>query len=339
MAHADESAEVNSGAVTAMERAGIVKPKGAGARAMTDHHVQAVTSEHITTEVLGSMSGAASPRVRQILTELVRYAHDFVREVRLSPAELLLCAEFLRECGAISDASRHEFILLADVLGITMVAETLASEVPDGAFETSVLGPFYRSGAPVEPLGASISRGSDDGEPVLVHGRVTDLSAQSVAGAQLDVWGTNHRGQYENVDPDQPDFNLRGRFFTAPDGRFEFWTVKPVSYSIPDDGPVGRLLAAAGRHNMRPAHLHVIASAEGYKTVVSELYSADDPYLEVDAVFGVKPSLVVHYSWTNDPVMLARYDRHEPFWVLEYDMVLVPGDREARPFTTSRLDA
>jgi hydroxyquinol 1,2-dioxygenase len=303
---------------------------------MSNDHAHAVTSEYVTERVLAAMSGAPSPRIRQILTELVKHAHDFVRTVGLTPAELLQAAEFLRACGEISDGARHEFILLSDVLGITMVTDTLAAELPGGAFETSVLGPFYRSGAPLEPLGANISRGTDDGEPVLVHGRVTDLSGHPVAQAQLDVWGTNRHGRYENVDPEQPDFNLRGRFLTGADGAFEFWTVKPVSYPIPVDGPVGQLLGAAARHNMRPAHLHIIASAEGYQSIVSELYTDDDPYLGEDAVFGVKPSLVVHYSRVDDPETMAKYDRREAFWDLGYDIVLVPGDRAPVSFTASR---
>jgi hydroxyquinol 1,2-dioxygenase len=303
---------------------------------MQNDHVRAATSEDVTERVLAAMSGAQSPRIRHILTELVRHTHDFVRTVRLTPTELLQTADFLRDCGEISDGARHEFILLSDVLGITMVTDTVAAEMPDGAFETSVLGPFYRSGAPLEPFGANISRGTDDGEPVLVHGRVTDLSGQPIARAELDVWGTNHHGRYENVDPEQPDFNLRGRFLTGADGRFEFWTVKPVSYPIPDDGPVGRLLDAAGRNNMRPAHLHIIGSAEGYQTVVSELYTDDDPFLGDDAVFGVKPSLVVHYSRVDDPEAMAQHGRHEAFWDLGYDIVLVPGDRVSVSFTASR---
>lgn len=303
---------------------------------MADLREKAVTSEYVTDQVLMAMSTTPDPRTREILTQLVRHAHDFVRAVRLTPGELLGAAQYLRACGEICDEARHEFILLGDVLGITMAAETLAGEAPDGAFENSVLGPFYRAGSPLEPAGADIARGTDDGEPALVRGRVLDLGGQPIAGAELDVWGTNHGGLYENVDPAQPDFNLRGRFRTGPDGRFEFWTVKPVSYPIPDDGPVGELLRAAGRHNMRPGHLHVIVSAEGYRTVVSELYTDGDPWLGDDAVFGVKPSLVVHYDRVEDPDVLAARGRDTPFWELERDLVLVPGDRTGVGFSTAR---
>jgi catechol 1,2-dioxygenase len=303
---------------------------------VTDSPVKSVTSEYITENVIAAVSNAPDPRIRELLIELVRHAHDFARTVRLKPDELLAAADFLKAAGTISDDARHELILLSDVLGITMVTETLTSKVPDGAFETSVLGPFYRAGAPLEPLGANLSRGADDGEPARVHGRVIDADGTPIADAELDVWGTNQRGLYENVDPQQPDFNLRGRFLTGDDGVFEFWTAKPVSYPIPDDGPVGLLLESAGRHNMRPAHLHVIASADGFATVVSELYTDDDPHLEGDAVFGVKPSLVVHYARIDDPAELARHRRDAPFWDLEYDIVLVRGKRTAVEFSTSR---
>jgi catechol 1,2-dioxygenase len=297
---------------------------------------RAMSSQEITAGVLAAMSGAADPRVAEILSAVIRHAHDLARQVRLQPGELLAAAQFLRRCGDISDAARHEYILLADVLGLTMVVDTESAGVVDGALETSVLGPFYREGAPWEPSGANISRGADDGEPARIHGRVLDASGTPVRGAVLDVWGTNARGRYENVDPAQPDYNLRGRFRSGPDGRYDLWTVKPVSYPIPDDGPVGDLLALAGRHNMRPAHFHAIASAAGYRTIVTELYTDDDPYLGSDAVFGVKPSLVVHYNQVSAPGTAAAAGRGEPYWDLEYDFILTPGQAAAAGFSTDR---
>jgi protocatechuate 3,4-dioxygenase beta subunit len=297
----------------------------------------ATTSEQITEEVLKTLGGTPNPRLRLIVEALVRHAHDFAREVNLQPDEWLFGADFLKRCGDISDASRHEFILLSDVLGMTMVVDTLAADVPDGALEPSVLGPFYRAGSPVEPYGADISRGGDDdGEAAHVFGRVLDESGSPVAGAELDVWGTNANGKYENVDPDQPDFNLRGRFHTDEYGRFDFWTVKPVSYPVPGDGPVGDLLAATNRSNMRPGHLHVIVSADGYRTIVTEFYTDDDEYIDRDAVFGVKKSLVVHYDWVTDPAKVAASPRKQPYWALRRDLVLTPGTRTSVSFTAGR---
>jgi len=296
----------------------------------------ATNSDQITETVLQAVDDTPDPRVKEIVMALIRHAHDLAREVRLLPDELLAAAHFLKSCGEISDQSRHEFILLSDVLGLTMVVDTLAAEVPDGALETSVLGPFYRAAAPLEPFGANIARGTDDGEPAHIFGTVRDTSGAPVSGAELDVWGTNHKGLYENVDPDQPDFNLRGRFITGPDGRYDIWTVKPVSYPIPNDGPVGGLLKATARHNMRPGHLHLMVAADGFRTIATELYNDDDPFLHSDAVFGVKPSLVVHYDrvgGTRDPGQLTT---SEWYWELAHDLVLTPGQRTSISFTTTR---
>lgn len=295
-----------------------------------------MSSEQITAKVLEAVSGVAGTRVGEILSGVIRHTHDLAREVRLQPGELLAAADFLRRCGDISDEARHEYILLSDVLGLTMVVDTESASVADGALEASVLGPFYRTGAPWEANGANISRGADDGEPTRIHGQVLDISGAPVSGAVLDVWSTNCHGLYENVDPAQPDFNLRGRFRSGPDGSYELWTVKPVSYPIPDDGPVGDLLAVTGRHKMRPAHFHVIAASEGYRTIVTELYTDDDPYLGSDAVFGVKPSLIVHYNWIEDPEALEAADRSEPYWDLEYDFILTRGQAAAVGFSTGR---
>ncbi len=296
----------------------------------------AMSSEQITAEVLAAIGPAKETRAGEVLAAVIRHAHDLAREVRLTPRELAAAAEFLRRCGEFSNAARHEYVLLSDVLGLTMVVDTEAADVADGALETSVLGPFYRAGAPWEVNGASISRGLDDGEPARIHGRVLGLDGSPVSGAVLDVWGTNCHGRYENVDPSQPDYNLRGRFRTAADGGYDLWTVKPVSYPIPSDGPVGELLAVIGRHNMRPAHFHVIASADGYRTIVTELFTDDDPYVHSDAVFGVKPSLVVHYDRVDNPDALKAAGRSEPYWDLRYDFILTPGQATAIGFSTAR---
>jgi hypothetical protein len=190
-----------------------------------------MSSEQITAEVLAAISSGAGTRAGEILSAVIRHAHDLAREVRLQPGELLAAADFLRRCGEISDEARHEYILLSDVLGLTMVVDTESADVGDGALETSVLGPFYREGAPWEPTGANISRGDGDGEPARIHGRVLGTSGAPVSDAVLDVWGTNGSGLYENVDPAQPDYNLRGRFRSGADGRYALWTVKPVSSS------------------------------------------------------------------------------------------------------------
>jgi hydroxyquinol 1,2-dioxygenase len=299
----------------------------------------AMTSEQITADVLAAISGADGSRAGEILSALVRHAHALAREVKLQPGELLAAGEFLQRCADISDESRHEFILLSDVFGMTMVVDTEAAAVADGALETSVLGPFYRAGAPWESNGANISRGGDDGEPAHIHGRVLDTEGKLVADAVVDVWSTNKNGFYENQDPSQPDYNLRGRFRTDAEGYFDLWTVKPVSYPIPNDGPVGELLKLTKRHNMRPAHFHVMVSADGFQTVATELFSDDDQYLDSDVVFGVKPSLIVHYDRVESPDALAAAGRTEPYWDMEYDFVITPGEAAAIEFSTGRHES
>lgn len=298
--------------------------------------VTTTTSDDITRTVLAAVDPTPDPRLREIVMALIRHGHDLAREVRLQPDELLAAAHYLKRCGEFSTESRHEFILLADVLGLTMVVDTLASPVPDGALETSVLGPFYRAGSPMEANGADICRGPRHGDAAHVLGHVLDTTGCPIGGAQLDVWGTDHNGLYENVDPAQPEYNLRGRFTTDADGHFDFWTIKPVSYPIPDDGPVGDLLRATARHNMRPAHLHVIASAPGFRSIVTELYTDDDGYLDSDAVFGVKPSLTVHYDWIELPEHVGAAGRDMPYWELRHDIVLTAGASADVSFSTAR---
>jgi protocatechuate 3,4-dioxygenase beta subunit len=283
---------------------------------------RATSSEDVTHGVLATLDAAGDGRLAEVMRAVIRHLHDLAREVRLTPDELFAAAQFLTECGKISSPARHELLMLSDTLGLTMVVDTLASGAVDGALESSVLGPFYRADAPLRQAGDDISRGPVDGDPLEVLARVVGTAGQPLAGAVLDVWGTNASGRYENVDPDQPDMNLRGRFTTDGDGRVHFRTVKPVSYPIPDDGPAGRLLHGLGRHNMRPAHLHLIVSAPGHRSVVTELYTDDDPYLASDAVFGVKPSLVVHYERSA----LPGPDGPVPGWRLIHQFVLVPGD-------------
>lgn len=298
-----------------------------------------MSSEEITREVLRVVRTTSDPRLREIMAALIRHLHDFARQVKLQPGELLKGAEFLTACGQISSASRHEFLMLSDTLGLTMVVDTLAAGVAEGGFESSVLGPFYRAGAPLVDNGANLSRGEDDGEPARINGQVTDLEGNPIAGALLDVWGTNARGLYENIDPDQPDFNLRGQLRTRADGTYEIWTAKPVSYPIPDDGPAGALLYAMQRHNMRPGHVHVIVSAAGYKSVVSELFTAGDPYLDSDVVFGVKPSLVVGYRQVDDTVAAQAAGVANPFWAADYDFRLTPGEGQAVEFSSGAASA
>lgn len=254
----------------------------------------------ITRTALERLEEGARGRTREILRALTHHLHAFIREIEPTEAEWHAAIRFLTETGRKCDDRRQEFILLSDTLGATMLIDAINNRKPAGATESSVLGPFYREGAPARANGADLADGAAEGARVLVAGRVTDLDGAPIAGATLDVWQTAPNAEYAAMDPGQPEFNLCGRIEAGADGRYSFRTRKPVSYTIPGDGPVGAMLKAVGRHNWRPAHIHFKVSATGYRTLVTQLFTDDDPCLESDAVFGVKDSLVVHYAPADD---------------------------------------
>jgi hydroxyquinol 1,2-dioxygenase len=246
------------------------------------------TPAQLTQEVLDEYGRAADPRLRELFAALIEHLHAFAVQTRLTQREWEAAIAFLTATGHTCTPQRQEFILLSDVLGLSSLVDVVNSA--PGATESTVLGPFYVPGAPRRAMGEQIGR-PQDGSPALVRGRVTDVSGRPLDGATLDVWQTAGNGLYDTQDPDQPPFNLRGVFVTGPDGQYEFRTVRPVSYPIPTDGPVGDLLRAAGRHHWRAAHIHAIVSAPGHRAVTTHVFDADNPYLTSDAVFGVKDSL------------------------------------------------
>ena len=256
--------------------------------------------DEITQEAIERLEVGAEGRLRDIMISLTRHLHGFIREIEPTEEEWLAAIRFLTATGQKCDDQRQEFILLSDTLGATMLVDAINNRKPSGATESSVLGPFYREGAPAYENGADLGEEGTDGERVLVSGKVTDLDGAPIAGAVLDIWQTASNAAYAAQDPSGTSFDLCGRLTTGEDGRYSFRTRKPVSYTIPGDGPVGAMLAAAGRHNWRPAHIHFMLSAEGYETLVTQLFTDDDPYLGTDAVFGVKDSLVVHYDEADE---------------------------------------
>ena len=258
----------------------------------------------ITQAAIDRLEKGAEGRTRDILISLTRHLHGFIREIEPTEEEWLTAIRFLTETGQKCDESRQEFILLSDTLGATMLIDAINNRKPSGATESSVLGPFYREGAPDHDNGADLADGATDGERVLVSGKVTDLDGAPIAGAVLDIWQTAPNAEYAAQDSSGTSFDLCGRLTTEADGRYWFRTRKPVSYTIPGDGPVGAMLKAAGRHNWRPAHIHFMLSAQGYETLVTQLFTDDDPYLGTDAVFGVKDSLVVHYDEADEGLRL-----------------------------------
>lgn len=250
-------------------------------------------SEATATEaVIRKFDGCRDARLKLVMTSLVAHLHAFVREIEPTEAEWLAAIRFLTDTGHMCDDKRQEFILLSDTLGVSTLVELINNRKSPGSTQSSVFGPFWVADAPLLEAGAAIAR---DGTPASmhVHGRVTGPDGAPVGGALMDVWQTAPNGLYDVQDPDQPEMNLRARFRTRADGSFEFRTVPPTPYPIPHDGPVGRLLDATGRHPWRPAHLHFMIEAEGFRKLTTALYFDGDPWLDSDAVFGVKDSLVV----------------------------------------------
>jgi protocatechuate 3,4-dioxygenase beta subunit len=294
-------------------------PSLAHNRGMTS---EAGFSEERSAEVVAaSFGGTTDPRLRRIMQSLVQHLHAFVKDVELTEAEWAAAIAFLTATGQKCDAVRQEFVLLSDVLGVSMLVETINHRA-GGATESTVLGPFHMVESPPRELGDSISL-DGKGEPCLVTGRVTGPDGEPLGGASVDVWQASEDGFYDVQQPGiQPESNLRGLFTAAADGTFWFRTVLPRYYPIPDDGPVGALLRATGRHPYRPAHIHFIVAADGYQPVTTHLFVADTPYLDSDAVFGVKDSLVRDFPIVDDPERAAEVGLPNPFRTVHFDVVL-----------------
>ena len=254
-----------------------------------------VDEHSITAAVLESFSATPGLRLQTLLTNLVRHLHDFIRDVEPSFEEWEAAIDFLTRSGQKCSRTRQENILLSDVLGVSMLIDAINHRQPAGATETTVLGPFHVAGAPASAHGADISGGLP-GAPLLVEGAVTSAIGDALAGASVEVWSADDRGFYDVQYPGREAPALRATFMTNAGGRFHFWTVMPAPYPIPDDGPVGDLLAATGRHPYRPAHVHFMITAPGYERLVTHIFAEDSPYLDCDAVFGVKSSLVESYA-------------------------------------------
>lgn len=281
--------------------------------------------QQITENVLNSMVLASDARLKEVMTSFVTHLHTFIREVELTQEEWEQGIAFLNRTGQISDDKRQEFILFSDIMGVTMLVDALNHRVSSGVTESTIFGPYYRRGALERPLGATISL-DGRGEPAVVLGQVLSTDGTPIPGALLDVWETDENGLYEQQDPEQPDMNLRGKFRTDSQGGYSFVGIKPVSYAIPDDGPVGQLLHSLGRHPFRPAHIHVLVSADGFLPVTTHLFVKGDPYLDSDAVFGTKDSLVVDFVQSDSEEEAAHYHVTTPYYKVIYNFVLQPRE-------------
>ncbi|MFJ8109096.1 dioxygenase [Streptomyces sp. NPDC096132] len=282
------------------------------------------TGDTVTEEAVASLRSTADPRLRELLTGLIRHLHAFARETRLTQAEWERAIGFLTATGQTCTDTRQEFVLLSDVLGLSMLVETINADTVAGATESTVLGPFHMTESPARELGASIDL-VGDGEPCVVSGRVLSRDGTPLPGALLDVWQADGHGFYDVQQPGiQPAGNGRGLFTADEEGRFRFRTCVPSPYPIPTDGPVGALLGATGRHPYRPAHIHFIASAEGHAPVTTHIFVAGSDHLDSDAVFAVKESLVQDFTETDDPSLAREFGVPNPFRHARFDLVLTP---------------
>jgi hydroxyquinol 1,2-dioxygenase len=277
---------------------------------------------NLTNAALAKLEGATDARFKEIMTSLIKHLHGFIRETELTESEWSTGIQFLTATGKKCDDTRQEYILLSDTLGVSMLVDAINHRKPGGATETTVLGPFYVEGSKDQPMWANIGAGVA-GEPAYVYGRVLDTAGQPIVGAALDVWQTDGEGLYDVQRQGGNERYARGKFTTGADGRYGFRTVQPVSYPIPTDGPVGAMLLAMGRHPYRPAHVHAIVTASGYEGVATHIFVEGDQYLDSDAVFGVKNSLVKDF--TKHPAGRTPDGKESatPFFSVEFDFRLV----------------
>ena len=281
------------------------------------------TEDDITAEVVRRFERTPDPRLREIMVSLTNHIHDFVKDVRLNEGEWWQAVQFLTETGHMCSDKRQEFILLSDTMGVSMLVDLISNGKPPGATESTVFGPFYREGGPEMAAGADMAEGAAGGTPTIIHGRVLDMEGKPIAGAMLDVWQADPEGLYDSQRPDLEELHMRGIYHSDAEGHYLIRTMRPVHYQIPTDGPVGSMLKATDRHPWRPAHVHFKVTAQGYQPLTTHLFDDGDEYLDSDAVFGVKDSLIckfpLHTARDEDS---KRFGIEPPFCTAEYDFVL-----------------
>jgi len=284
------------------------------------------TQADVTKAVLSELEGAGNPRFREIMSAFVRHLHDFAREVKLTEQELQAAAAYVNAIGKHTNENHNEAVLLSGTLGFSALV-CLLNNGDRGQTETdaSQLGPFWRMNSPLTQSGASIVRSATPGPALFVDAYYRDVHGKPIEGAEVDVWHSSPEGFYENQDPTQSDMNLRGKFVTDVRGHLSFRSIKPAGYPIPIDGPVGDLLRAQGRHNMRPAHLHFLAYKTGYKTLISQIYPPDDPYIDSDVQFGVTRHLLGDFV-RHDSAPAPAADVKPPWYSLTHNFVMEKGE-------------
>ena len=276
---------------------------------------------NITAAVVDRFANTSDPRLKDIMSSLVRHLHAFARDVRLSFAEWSYAIDFLTRTGQICTDKRQEFILLSDTLGLSMLVDAIDHPASAGVTESTVLGPFYVASAPEMTLGSDVSGGMS-GEPLYVEGTVRSSDGRPIANAVVDTWHSDDEGFYDVQRAELSAPALRGRFRTDANGHFYFWSIVPRFYPIPDDGPVGEMLKATARHPFRPAHVHFMISAPGCETLVTHVFAADSPYLDGDAVFGVKNALIREFTHERAGAAPDGRTMQRPWRKLTYDFGL-----------------
>ena len=266
-----------------------------------------LNQDNITEAVIASFAGTTNPRLKEIMTSLVQHLHAFAREVQLTEDEWFQGIDFLTRCGHITDDKRQEFILLSDVLGLSMLTVAMNNDKPAGCTEATVFGPFHVEGAPHYELGEDIANGAK-GTPCTVRGTVRGIDGEPIAGAVLDVWQSDEDGLYDVQHADLGHAQARGIVTADAQGHYHFRSIVAVPYASPHDGPVGQMLQAVGRHPWRPAHLHFMVQAPGYETLITHVFRDHSDYLDSDAVFGVRQSLVCDWVEQADGTYLMEYD-------------------------------
>jgi hydroxyquinol 1,2-dioxygenase len=302
------------------------KPTTNGTRDLTD--------ERLTEEVLARFENSKTPRFQEVMQSLVKHLHTFVSEVGLTEEEWSKGIDFLTRTGHITDDKRQEFILLSDVLGISMLVVGINNRKPAEATESTVFGPFFVEGSPRFENGDDIANGAP-GEPCFMQGRVLSVDGDPIPEACIEVWQADDEGCYDVQYDNLGEARGRGHLYSDEEGRYWFWSVRPEAYPIPDDGPVGELLAAANRSPMRPAHLHFMVKAEGYEKLITHVFDEEDEHLDSDAVFGVKSSLITGFERHEPGTAPDGKEINVPFYTMSYDIVLAPvgegsPDRSAR---------
>lgn len=285
-----------------------------------------LAADDLTRAVLASFDHSTSERFQAVLQSLVRHLHAFVSEVRLTEEEWRAAIDFLTRAGHITDDKRQEFILLSDVLGVSMLVIGLNSRKPAGATESTVFGPFFVEGSLPFANGDDLANGAP-GVPCFMRGRVLSLAGEPIPSAHIEVWQADDKGFYDVQYAERAEAHCRGHLFADAEGRYAFWSVRPEAYPIPNDGPVGELLAAARRSPMRPAHVHFMITAPGYQTLITHIFTAGDQYLDADAVFAVKSSLITEFARHEPGIAPDGTPMTVPYFTACYDFTLAPAEK------------